>query len=230
MSREKLDEVEVPWYYHITRIGIKTFLAVLTRCQFTGKENIPRQGRLLVVSNHLSLIDPPLVGFLMLSREMAFIAKKELFRYSILFSWLIRLFGAIPVHRGQTNREALRQAEKALADGLALIVFPEGMRSRSFKLRAAYPGVALLACRSGAPILPIGISGTEQINGVTWLWRRPKIKVNIGQPFSLPQSNGDLNKVELTKLTGYIMEHIAELLPQQYQGEYATRKLDAVRN
>lgn len=204
-------------------------LALLTRCQVTGKENIPRQGQLLVVSNHLSLIDPPLVASVV-NRKMAFMAKKELFRYFILFSWLIRRFGAIPVHRGQINREALRQAEKALADGLPLIVFPEGMRSRSFKLRQAYPGVALIACRSGAPILPIGISGTEKISGVTWLLRRPKITVNIGQPFYVPQVKGGLNKNELTRLTSNIMEHIAELLPPQYQGEYATGKLNAVRN
>ena len=74
--------------------------------------------------------------------------------------------------------------------------------------------------RSGAPILPVGITGTEKIKGIAWLWRRPEITVNIGRPFHLPPINGKLSKAELTELTNFMMEHVAELLPVEYQGNY----------
>ncbi|MFC2006829.1 lysophospholipid acyltransferase family protein [Chloroflexota bacterium] len=209
----------MPWYYYIIKATLRILLLLFTRCQIIGKENIPKQGRLLVVANHLSLVDPPLLSFVV-NRKMAFMAKKELFHYSIFLKYLIRSFGAFPVSRGQLNRKALHQAENVLTNGLPLIIFPEGMRSRSGKLQSAYPGVAFIAFHSSAPILPIGISGTEKITGITWLLRRPHIKINIGQSFYLPQVNSKLTKANLANLTNYVMGQIAELLPPEYRGEY----------
>ncbi len=119
--------------------------------------------------------------------------------------------------------KALRQAEKVLTDGLALIMFPEGKRSRKAQLQPALPGSALIALRSRAPILPIGIAGTEKIRGVSWLISRPRITINIGQPFYLPPVNGKLTRAELTEMTDFIMGHIAELLPEEYRGKYAKK-------
>jgi len=147
-------------------------------------------------------------------------AKEELFRSSFS-GYFIRSFGAFPVHRGQLDREALRQAGQALAQGQALGMFPEGMRSRGGQLRRAFHGSALIALRSGAPILPVGITGTEKIKGAAWLLRRPQITVNIGHPFHLPPVSSKLTKAELAELTNYIMGHIAELLPLEYRGHYA---------
>lgn len=147
-------------------------------------------------------------------------AKEELFRSRIV-GYLVGSFGAFPVSRGRLDKKALRQAMQLLADGQALVIFPEGMRSRGGRLRAAFPGVALIASRSGVPIIPVGITGAEKVKGVAWLWRRPEITVNIGQPFSLPSVNGKLTKVELSKLTDVIMGRIAELLPPEYRGHYA---------
>jgi len=146
-------------------------------------------------------------------------AKKELFHFRLI-GYFIGSFGAFPVHRGRLDRKAMRQAERLLAQGLALAMFPEGMRSRSGRLRPAFSGSALIALRSGAPILPVGISGTEKIKGVTWMLRRPKITVNIGHPFHLPPVKSRLTKAELTKLTNSMMEHIAALLPPEYRGDY----------
>ena len=207
------------WLYHIVRTLIAVLLKLLTRWQVRGGENVPRQGGLLVVANHLHNADPPLVG-VSLGRKAVFMAKQELFR-SRLSSYFMRNLGTFPVRRGRLDRRALRQAEQVLAQGLALIMFPEGMRSRNAQLMPAFPGSVVIALRNGVPILPVGITGTEKMKGIAWLWRRPQITVNIGRPFSLPVVNSRLTKVELAELTSSVMERIAELLPVEYHGNYA---------
>jgi len=147
-------------------------------------------------------------------------AKKQLFRFKVI-GYFVRGFGAFPVHRGQLDRKALRRANQVLAEGLVLVMFPEGMRSLHDQLQPAFYGSALIALRSGAPILPVGIIGTEKIKGVTWLLRRPQITVNIGHPFYLSPTSSRLTKTELAKATNFIMGHIAELLPLKYRGNYA---------
>ncbi len=194
-------------------------LLLLTRWRVKGRENVPSQGPLLVVANHLNLADPPLLS-VSLGRKVVFMAKEELFRVRFL-GYFMRGFGAFPVHRGQLDRKALRQAAQLLANGMALVTFPEGTRSKNAQLQPAFSGSALIALRSGVPILPIGITGTERIKGVAWLLRRPEITVNIGHPFHLPPASSKLTKVELAKLTNYMMGRIAELLPREYRGNYA---------
>ena len=210
----------MPWFYYVGRIMVRMLLLLLTRWRVRGKENIPSQGPLLIVANHLSLADPPLLG-VSLSRKVIFMAKKELFRSRII-GYFIGSFGSFPVHRGQLDRKALRQAERLLAQGLVLVMFPEGMRSRSGQLRPAFSGSALIASLNDVPILPVGITGTEKIKGVAWILRRPQITVNIGHPFYLlPPVSSRLTKMELAELTNSIMGHIAELLPLEYRGNYA---------
>jgi len=205
----------VPWFYYVATTMMRILLLLFTRWQVKGKENMPNQGPLLVVANHLHLADPPLVA-VSLGRKAIFMAKEELFR-SRFSSYFVGGFGAFPVHRGQLDRKAMRQAERVFAEGLALVMFPEATRSKNAKLQSAFPGSALIAVRSGVPILPIGITGTERIKGVAWLLQRPQITVNIGPSFHLPPVNGKLTKKELAELTNYVMGHIAELLPVEYR-------------
>jgi len=213
----------MPWFYYVARVIVRGLLKLLTHCQVKGRDNIPSQGPLLIVANHLSLADPPLLG-VNLGRKVMFMAKKELFHFRVI-AYFIGNFGAFPVDRGQLNRQALRQARQILADGLALVMFPEGTRSRSGRLRPAFSGPALIAMRSGAPILPVGIIGTGKIRGVSWLFRRPRITVNIGPPFYLPAVSGKLTKAKLTELTNFMMGQIAELLPQECRGDYGGKEI-----
>ncbi len=210
----------MPWFYYVGRVIARVLFTLTTRWEVRGKENIPRQGPVLVVANHLNLTDPPLLS-VSLGRKTIFMAKEELFR-SPLSAYFVGSFGAFPVHRGRLDRKAIRQAQQVLTDGLALVMFPEATRSKRARLQPAFPGSALIAMRSGVPILPVGIAGTEGIKGLGWVLRHPRIVVNIGRPFYLPASSR-LNRAELVDNTNLIMERIAELLPPQYRGVYGKR-------
>lgn len=207
------------WVYYVGRFLTRVLLFLFTRWRVIGKENIPAQGPLLVVVNHINLADSPIIS-LSIGRKAMFLAKEDLFRPGFA-GYIVRHFGAFPVRRQGMNKEALRKAERLLAQGMALIIFPEGRRSQGARLESAYSGSALIASHSGAPVLPIGIYGTEKIKGRAWLLQRPEVTVNIGAPFYPMSGNGKVSRAQLDELTHSIMEHIAELLPIEYRGSYA---------
>lgn len=212
-------------YYTVHSIMRLLFL-LLTRRRIEGRENIPRRGPVIFVSNHIELVDSPLL-WVSLCRRVYFMAKEEVFHPGII-GYFMKSFGAFPIKKGRQDRKALLEAQQLLAEGNALTIYPEGMRSQSQKVKLAFHGAAMIASRSGAPIIPIGISGTEQIRGIGWIWRRPQIKLNIGRSFTLPPIEGRPTKYELAKLTDVIMEHITEILPKAYHGYYRARSLNVV--
>ena len=209
-------------FYYVVKAIVRIMLFLFTDFQVEGREYIPGYGGIVVVANHLGNADPPVIG-LSLGRKAVFMAKRELFR-SRLGSFVISKFGAFPVHRGQRDRVSLRWAHQALAKGLALVIFPEGSRSKNAQLQPAFPGSAFIALRNSAPILPVGISGTEKLDSIGWLWRRPTVRVNFGRPFYLPVADSRRTKAELVELADSMMQRIAELLPPEYRGDYAERR------
>ena len=212
----------MPWFYYVGRFLVRITLLLLFNWQVRGRKNVPGQGPLLVVANHLHIADPPTIG-VSLGRKTRFMAKKELFQPRFI-SYFISGFGAFPVRRGQLDRQAIRQAEQTLSQGLALIMFPESSRSKNAQLHPGYHGSALIALRTGVPVLPVAITGSEKVKGATWWLRRPRLTVNIGQPFQLPAIDGKITRKELEKMTDIIMGHIAELLPAEYRGSYAGKE------
>ena len=205
-------------FYPAANAAMRTLLIALTGWRVEGRENVPRTGPLIIVANHLTYIDPPLLGA-SIPRKIHFMAKEELFD-SLRWRVIVEAYGAFPVKRGQWSREALRHAAGALDNGWALGLFPEGKRSADHGLQAPLPGASLLAARTGAPILPVGISGTERIGGLGFVLERPVITVRIGAPFALPSDGERRTRDRLARYSDYIMEHIAELLPESYRGRY----------
>jgi 1-acyl-sn-glycerol-3-phosphate acyltransferase len=204
--------------YYILKYLAWFLIALTMRFNRRGTENVPVSGPLLVVANHMSVSDPVLVA-IGLRRRMVFLAKEELFK-NAFNAYFVRRFGAIPVYRGRLNREALQKTRTVLNRGGVIGLFPEGQRSRSGALITSQPGSALIASHNRVPILPVGITGTEVIKGIGWIWHRPKVEVNIGQPFYLPYNNENPNREKLDVYSDIIMQKIVELIPEKYHGVY----------
>lgn len=213
--------------YEGLHLVVNALLRPLIGFSTVGSRNMPRTGPVIVVANHLHNFDPVVISAA-LPRPVYYMAKRELFAHPA-FNWLIRNFGAFPVNRGAPDRVALRQALALLNEGLVVGILPEGTRSLTGALTAGNPGVALIALQSGAPILPVGITGTESLPldakaEATKRIRRGRwqVRVVVGHPFTLPPRRPG-EKQDLAAATDQIMLAIAALLPPAYRGVYADR-------
>jgi 1-acyl-sn-glycerol-3-phosphate acyltransferase len=206
------------------KIFLATFRPLLRICfswKVAGRENVPLTGPLILVANHVHVVDPILLVFAF-PRWITFVAKEELFHSLFLRFWL-RWAGSLPLQRDGRVREKqriLEGARKALGEGMILGMFPEGARSHDGKLRKGKPGSAVIASKTDAPLLPVGVIGTDKIHGISWLWKRPPVVVTIGKPFKLPPTNSKISKSQMQLLTAQLMGEIAALLPPEYRGVY----------
>jgi 1-acyl-sn-glycerol-3-phosphate acyltransferase len=185
--------------YKVARAIVRVYILLFKGLVIEGLEYVPERGSLIVVANHTSYWDPPVIGAI-LPRKIHFMAKEELFRYPI-FRYLILSLGAFPVKRGVADRSAIRKSLAILNKGQVLGIFPEGTRSLSGELGEAQLGAAMLAVKSQSLILPIGIKGVKGRN---------KLQVSIGKPFSLALDSG--KKEDLRGAGRKIMEEIKKLL------------------
>jgi len=193
-------------------------LRLFAHWEVSGRQNVPPMGPLIIVANHQSNIDPPLLGA-SLPRNLCFLAKETAFGNPPA-RWLLYNYGAYPIKRDKLDISAIRWALNKLSKDNAIVLFPEGTRSPG-KMKKALSGITLLAIKSGAPILPIGITGTERLGPILRIaFPTGNIRVKIGQVFSLPVIHGKLEKPQLDSLTSMIMERIAALLPESYHGVY----------
>lgn len=146
------------------------------RCRVLGRENIPSHGSLLFAANHASFADPPLVGS-SVSRPLYFMAKEELFQVPLL-GWLIRHVNAFPIRRKEGDVGAFRTAQRILAAGGAMIMFPEGRRQKGGVLGKPKAGLGLLAVKTQTPVVPAYVHNTHR------LWRFPRLSVIFGAPLT----------------------------------------------
>jgi 1-acyl-sn-glycerol-3-phosphate acyltransferase len=184
-----------------------------------GKGYIPRNGAFIVVANHCSNFDPPLLGWAVgnsVGRIVHFMAKIEMRRWPII-GWLATQSAVYFVRRGENDRGAQRFSLEALADGRPIAVFAEGTRSRNGRMREFKAGAAYLALRSGAPILPVGIAGTHAMfPGRSRLPHPTRIRIRIGEPFVLGHvPEGRLSREAIAEGTERIRAAIAALVPPE---------------
>ena len=193
------------------------------RLEISGAEGVPQFGPLIVVSNHLSLNDPPLL-VAAIPRPLFFIGKKELFGNSF-FRFLMTAFHVSPFDRSAAGIDAVRVLMQNLERDRAVVIFPEGTRSPDHAMQKGMLGVVYLAMKSQAPILPVGVTGTHKFP----LWRVPfpfkRLKANIGQPFTLPVIEGRPSKEVMSSMLDMVMARIAALLPPEHRGVYGGDKV-----
>lgn len=178
-----------------------------------GRERIPTHGGYIVVANHTDWKDPPVIE-LSFGVCIRFMAKIEAFD-TFFLGGLMRGKGCFPVRRGESDRRALTTSLQVLRSGRPLGFFPEGTRSRDGALHRGHPGIAFLARRSGAPILPVGLIGTAQAKLL-----RSDIRVRVGEPFRVDDLGLAVGATD-QETTDAIMRRIAMLLPMNMRGQYA---------
>jgi 1-acyl-sn-glycerol-3-phosphate acyltransferase len=194
--------------------AVRLAARALFRLTVAGRENIPWAGAALLTMNHLGGADPILV-IAFSPRPIAAAGKVEILRWPVL-GWAAKMYGMIPLHRGEADREALRRLLAELARGQALLIAPEGRESHTGALEAGHGGPAFLAQHAQAPIMPIAITGTAW-NRVLPAWRRltrPCVTLTFGVPYRLPDG------IKRAAAAEMIMQRIAALLPPEYRGVY----------
>lgn len=207
------------WVYPLGNGVIRAALGAFARCRVEGVEAVPPFGPLLVVSNHLSLLDPPLLA-VTVPRRLHYLAKESVFRTPPV-RWLLRGYGAFPVARRGHDVRGMRWVQGLLQRDLAVALFPEGTR-RPGGLRRPVPGVVRLHLATRAPVLPVGITGTEHIRSIPRIFLPTgDITVRIGSPFTLPEIEGRPARAQIAALGDIVMRRVADLLPVSYRGEYA---------
>jgi 1-acyl-sn-glycerol-3-phosphate acyltransferase len=163
------------------RAILRFVMRIAFRMQVEGKDNVPSQGGVLLAANHSSMLDPIVVGCA-IDRPIRFMAKRELFNNPFL-GMILRNLGAFPVRRGKDDKDAFRKALEVLKNGDVLGMFPEGTRSLDGRLQKAYSGAAVLAEKTGACLVPVGIIGTgKAMQKGAVLPRLRRVSVRFGKP------------------------------------------------
>ena len=229
MTAPAIDSSAVTPLSHALGLAARIGTRIFTHVRFEGSiEDIPKQGPVILAANHASNVDGVLLaGWVLphLSRQVQWLGKREMFDVPVM-AQVIRAYGVHPVERSGADIEAFRIAEGILEAGHVLLLFPEGTRSRDGALQTPRDGLALLALRTGATIVPIGLSNTNRL----WprgrkprFWRSGHVNVRVGKPFRLADElPPDLSRKDAkSQATDLIMRRIAALLPERQRGPYA---------
>jgi glycerol-3-phosphate dehydrogenase (NAD(P)+) len=174
-----------PLVYWIVRGVLQPFFRVWFRLERIGREHIPAHGAVILASNHRSFLDPFVIA-VMTRRPIYFVAKKELFLFHPVVSWLLSALGAFPIDRGGSDQEAMATARAILERGDAVLMFPEGTRVRPGSLGRPKRGVGRLALETGAPVVPVAVIGTEAVRR-GWRIRPHKVRIRAGRALTFPK-------------------------------------------
>lgn len=217
--------------YELLHPVVTPLATAIWRPEVVGTHNVPASGPVILASNHLSFVDSVVIP-LTSPRQVAFLAKAEYFTGTGLKGWISREWftgvGSIPVNRDDARaaQESLDLALTHLRGGGAFGIYPEGTRSRDGRLYRGRTGVAWLALEAGCPIVPVGLSGTDQIQPVgSRLPRRAKVRVEFGAPIHVAgRFDGVPQGRARREITDEVMAAILALTGQEWAGEYNQRQ------
>jgi 1-acyl-sn-glycerol-3-phosphate acyltransferase len=224
MSDSNTDRV--PLRFRIIRPFLKTLFRsifyALARVQIIGKENIPYGKPYVAAMNHVSIFDPPFAAAFW-PEQLEIIGAIDVFSKPGQ-GQLLKLYGVIPVHRGDYDRSLLSRIISIIRSGRPLLIAPEGARSHDTAMRRAKSGIAYIVEKTGAPVLPVGLVGTTED-----FWQRarrgkkPLLEMRIGKPIILPLITADRTERHATRQRNadLVMSYLAGLLPEEYRGVYA---------
>lgn len=192
-------------YWTLHKI-IELFFKYICKWQVFGRENLPQSGPVIIISNHVGNWDSLALGIAM-NRQVCYMAKQELFDIPLL-GFIIKRLGAFPVKRGGGDRSALKAAQQILQEGKVIGIFPEGTRSKTGQLQPFKAGAAVLAQRTGSPIVPVGLIDTKNIFRKGWF---RTFKVNIGPPIFV-EKREIIETEQVDALLKILQQRIQELI------------------
>jgi len=207
----------------IARFLIRNLIRLLVHVEVYGFENVPGTGAFIVAANHIGRLEVALV-YDLLDRSDVILLVAEKYRRSAVWRWFVRQLNAVFIDRYAADFAALRVTLQRLRQGGVLVMAPEGTRSPTGALMPGRSGASFLAAKSGLPVVPEGVTGTEDQRVLNQLshFRRSRVVVRIGAPFTLPPLHGGGREAALQAYTNEIMCRIAALLPPEYRGVYAS--------
>jgi len=217
---------KVPFRYQLSRPAIKAVFRlifhILGKVKVIGKENIPYGKPYVVAMNHISIFDPPLVGSFW-PENLEIVGASDVFEKPGQ-GQVLKIYGVIPVHRGEYDRALMQRVIVAINSGYPLLIAPEGGRSHVTAMRRAFPGVAYIIEKTEVPVVPVGIVGTTDD-----FWQRakrggrPQLEIRIGKPFTLPPiaEKGAARREACQHNADLVLQYVAGLLPEEYRGVYA---------
>jgi 1-acyl-sn-glycerol-3-phosphate acyltransferase len=208
------------------RAGMRLLFRALASVRLTGLENVPRGTAYLAAVNHISIFDPPFM-LAFWPEILQAIGAVDVFDKPFQGE-LLKMYGTVPVHRGQYDRELMEAVLRMLRSGYPVMIAPEGGRSHAFAMRRAKPGVAYLVDEASVPVVPVGILGTtDDLLKRRKHGERPALELHVGKPFVLPpvEGRGEQRRSARQRNADLVMLHIADLLPAGYRGVYADSAL-----
>jgi 1-acyl-sn-glycerol-3-phosphate acyltransferase len=215
--------------YWVIKAIVKPTLHALYRIRAEGAGNIPKKGAAIVAANHLSFLDSFFIPVVIKRRKLTYLAKADYFS-NWKTAWFFKSLGQISTERegGRRSQQSLEIALEVLREGKLLGIYPEGTRSPDGYLYRGRTGVARLALTAKVPVIPCGLSGTDQVmpKNAKWprLWGRTRVRVRFGKPLDFSRYEGkERDRFVLRSVTDEIMYEIMRLSGQEYKDEYASR-------
>lgn len=231
---QSVDRYRTPFFNWLARTLLRPvfrgLFRILARIELHGLENVPRGTAYVTAFNHVSTFDPPFL-LTFWPENIEVLGASDIWnRAGFGQNILVRLFGGIPVHRGEYDRQALERVVRILKSNYPLLISPEGGRTRVTAMRRGRPGISYIVEAAKVPVVPVGIVGTT----TDFFWRairgqRPQLILRVGKPFHLPQveGKGDARRQSRQQNVDLVMRHIAGLLPEDYRGVYFGQEIFA---